>query len=81
MKENNLVKMIWDFRGPNAGRIAEHHATHLQEFSVMEKLDSSIVSHEKLTDMHHIAFMVVDESLVSDLRERLKPNRGQRYKN
>ena len=73
------VKMIWDFRGPNAGKIAKHHSIHLKEFATIEKLSDVLVGDEQLSEMHAIAFMVVDQKLVSDLRARLKPNRGQRY--
>ena len=75
------VKMIWDFRGPNAVQIAEHHKTHLQEFARLEAIEDCILGTESVSDMHHIVYMVVDEPLVSDLRQRLKPNRGQRYQN
>ena len=26
------LKLIWDFRGPDAKHIAEHHAIHLREY-------------------------------------------------
>lgn len=73
--------MIWDFRGPDAQRIAEHHAIHLKEFVKAEGLENVLVDTEEHTAMHHMAFMIIDEHLVDDLRKRLKPNRGQRYVN
>lgn len=73
------VKLIWDFRGPNAAPIAEHHAVHLKEFSVAEELQHTICEVEKITEMHHITYLVVEKSKMNELRERLKPNRGQLY--
>ena len=74
------VKLIWDFRGPNAAPIAQHHAKHLGEFAKTEALQHSLVGSEPITEMHHIAFLVIEKSLMDQLRETLKPNRGQLYK-
>ncbi len=73
------VKLIWDFRGPNAQHIATHHAKHLAEFANTEKLKHTLVGKEEITSMHHIAFLVVEKSLMNTLRETLKPTRGQFY--
>jgi hypothetical protein len=73
------IKLIWDFRGPNAGPIASHHCVHLIEFASEEPIENAIIEVEKINDNHHIAFMVVDEKLVDELRSRLKPHRGQHY--
>jgi len=73
------VKLIWDFRGPNAAPIAEHHAIHLKEFSDAEGLHHTICETEKISEMHHIAYLVVEKAMMNELRARLKPNRGQLY--
>ncbi len=73
------VKLIWDFRGPNAQPIAIHHAKHLAEFAETDKLQNTITGNEEITPMHHIAYMVVEKSLMNTLRETLKPTRGQIY--
>jgi len=73
------IKLIWDFRGPNAKHIAQHHAKHLNEFAETEKLQHSFTGIEELSPMHHIAFMVVEKKLMDRLRETLKPTRGQIY--
>jgi len=75
------VKLIWDFRGPNAREIAEHHVVHLKEFANAEKLDNPLYGTQQVSSMHHLAFMVINQDMVDDLRKRLKPNRGQRYLN
>jgi hypothetical protein len=73
------LKLIWDFHGPDASKIAEHHEKHLKEYIIIEKLDVSITGIEALSDMHTIAFMVVNEDQMKPIRDALKPHRGQVY--
>lgn len=73
------IKLIWDFRGANAMPIAKHHAIHLTEYAETENLQNTIVGDEAITPMHHVAFMIVEQSLMDKLRETLKPTRGQMY--
>ena len=73
------VKLIWDFRGTNAMHIAKHHAIHLTEYAEAQKLQNYSVGDQLISPMHHIAFMVVDQERMGELRETLKPHRGQRY--
>ncbi len=73
------VKLIWDFRGPNAKPIATHHAKHLTEFAETEKLNNTISGQEGVTEMHHIAYLIVEKKHMDTLRETLKPTRGQLY--
>ena len=74
------IKLIWDFKGPNAPQIAAHHIIHLEEFSRSEKLENTLCGLESVHDMHHIAYLVVEEKHMDDLRQRLRPHRGQHYK-
>lgn len=71
------IKFIWDFRGPNAKKTAEHHELHLKDFLKINALDDYKTGVETVSDYHHIAFLVVQESEMKDLRDRLKPHRGQ----
>lgn len=73
------IKLIWDFKGEAALRTAEHHEIHLKEYIVMEKLPISITGFSALTDMHAIAFMVVNDEQMIALRDILKPHRGEIY--
>ncbi|PKA82064.1 hypothetical protein ATE92_0189 [Ulvibacter sp. MAR_2010_11] len=73
------IKLIWDFRGPNAEPIATHHAKHLGEFAATENLQHSLTGVEKLSELHHIAYLVVEKEFMNSLRETLKPHRGQVY--
>ncbi len=73
------LKLIWDFRGPDALKIAEHHETHLKEFITIEKTNLNITGHQQLNDFHSIAFMVVTEDEMKPIRDALKPHRGSLY--
>lgn len=70
------IKLIWDFRGPDADRIAEHHADHLKEFAIKEKLDLVEAGFEKLSEIHWMAYIIVFEAELIKVRDALKPNRG-----
>lgn len=73
------IKMIWDFRGPGAARTAEHYRKHLEEFVTAEELKHDLSGVEHFGPTHSIAFLVVAESELKELREILKPHRGQVY--
>ena len=73
------VKMIWDFRGPNAQQIAEHHKIHLDEFIEIKNLKDTFTATECVSDMYCMAFMIVPSPEVDALRKILHPHRGQRY--
>ncbi|MCD2260577.1 hypothetical protein [Psychroserpens luteolus] len=73
------LKLIWDFRGPDALKIAEHHVKHLKEYIVIQKTNLDITGFEQLSEMHYIAFMVVTDDEMKPIRDALKPHRGQIY--
>ncbi|MBJ7880543.1 hypothetical protein [Gelidibacter salicanalis] len=73
------LKLIWDFKGPDGLKIAEHHAIHLKEFVEIEKYENLLTGFEALNDFHAIAFLVVPEDQMKLLRDALKPHRGQVY--
>lgn len=73
------LKLIWDFKGPDALKTAEHHVIHLNEYIVMEKFPIQITGFEALNEFHAIAFMVVTDSTMIRVRDALKPHRGQLY--
>ena len=69
------IKLIWDFRGPDATRIAEHYRKHLGEVMSGEKRYE--IGAREVVPGHSIAYMVVPESEMRPLRDRLKPHRGE----
>lgn len=81
MNEERKLKLIWDFRGPEAEITAAHHAVHLKEFLERARLSLKISGSEKLSEAHSIAFLVVTDSEMPAVRDALKPHRGQLYEN
>ena len=73
------LKLIWDFYGPDASKIAVHHEIHLKEYIKIEKLNITITGFEDLNAEHAIAFLVVNENDMKPIRDALKPHRGQVY--
>ena len=73
------LKLIWDFRGSDAFKIAEHHVLHLKEYIAIQQTDLDITGFEKVSDMHSVAFMVVNDPEMKLIRDTLKPHRGQVY--
>lgn len=73
------IKFIWDFDGPIGKPTAEHHVKHLKEFVEAKDLQNILLGVEKVTPSHHIAYMVVENEMVDNLRAILKPHRGQYY--
>lgn len=71
------IKLIWDFRGPAAASTAEHHEKHLKEYVVVEQLHLNITGHIHYSDNHSAAYVVVTDSEMKQVRNRLKPHRGQ----
>lgn len=71
------IKLIWDFRGPDALETAKHHAMHLKEFTVMENLRFFEVSTSRYSDYHSIAYMVIDENDLDVFKDALHPHRAE----
>lgn len=69
------IKLIWDFRGPDASRIAEHYRVHLGEAFSGEKQFETVA--QDVIPGHSIVFMIVPESEMRPIRDRLKPHRGE----
>lgn len=74
---NRKIKLIWDFRGPEALETAKHHCIHLKEFAAIDNLTYHEVDHKELNPMLVIAFIVVDEQDMKTFRDALKPHRGE----
>jgi phage replication-related protein YjqB (UPF0714/DUF867 family) len=73
------IKLIWDFRGPDALKFAEHHAIHLKEYVHAEKQNITIINFQQLAESHSIAYMVVNDEQMRQIRDILKPHRGELY--
>lgn len=73
------IKLIWDFRGPDAPKIATHHELHLKEYARTKALKKPLTATQIISDYHTIAFLVVDKDAMKPVRDDLKPHRGQLY--
>lgn len=73
------IKLIWDFRGPASAKTAEHHEIHLKEYIAIQKLPLNITGFETQGEMKAIAFMVVTDDRMIQVRDALKPHRGELY--
>lgn len=71
------IKLIWDFRGEASAKTAEHHEIHLKEYIVIQKLPINITGFEIKNENHAIAFMVVTDEIMIQVRDALKPHRGE----
>jgi hypothetical protein len=74
------LKLIWDFRGPDALKIAQHHEIHLKDYINANQVSVISTGVEALSNMHVIAFLAVKEDVMKPIRDDLKPHRGQVYK-
>lgn len=79
MNQERKLKLIWDFKGPDANITARHHAAHLKDFIKLNNLSLNIVRVEELSPAHSIAYLVVTDSEMPPVRNALKPHRGQIY--
>ncbi len=70
------AKLVWNFNGPDALKIAEHHLIHLNEFSELEKIAFIETGTEKITDLAYDAFIIVELKWANTLRTKLKPTQG-----
>jgi hypothetical protein len=52
---------------------------HLKQYIEIEKLDLDITGYSVINEFHSIAFMVVNESNMIVVRDKLKPHRGEVY--
>ena len=71
------IKLLWDFRGPDALETAKHHTIHLKEFAEIENLPFHEIDVKELNPMLCTSFIVVNESDMKVYRDALKPHRGE----
>lgn len=71
------VKLIWDFRGSDALKTAEHHRIHLDEFIVRESLDLKETGIHHISNVYTIAYMMVSQAQMILVRDALRPHRGE----
>ena len=70
------IKLIWQFSGMNALKIADHHLVHLNEYILREEIDVIDKGTELINDFSSFSFIIINSSLVEKLRIALKPHKG-----
>jgi hypothetical protein len=73
----NKIKLLWDFRGPDAKETAKHHIIHLKEFANIDNLNFHEIDIQEKNPMLVSAFIIVDEKDMKTYRDALKPHRGE----
>jgi len=76
-KLSRKIKLIWDFRGPDALEIAKHHVIHLEEFAVKDKLFFYETNIDPINELYCIAYITVKEEDMITYRDALVPHRGE----
>ena len=71
------LKLIWDFYGPDAIPTAKHHAIHLKQYAKKEKLQSTLAEFVEVEPEYAVAYLVVVESEMIQVRDALIPHRGE----
>ena len=71
------IKLLWDFRGPDAKQTAKHHTIHLKEFATIENLNFHEIDIQEKNPMLCAAFITVDEKVMKIYRDALQPHRGE----
>ena len=70
------IKLIWQFSGTNALKIADHHLVHLNEYILQHDIDVIDKGTESINEFSSISFIIIDNDLVKKLRVVLKPHKG-----
>ncbi|MEL4307285.1 hypothetical protein [Joostella sp. CR20] len=75
-----LLKLIWDFKSDTALETAKHYEIHLKEFMAMHQIPYTTSGFEVIIENEHaIAFVVVAQEHMLQVRDALKPQRGTYY--
>ncbi len=63
--------------GPHANGTAAHHAIHLKEYGERAQIELFGCGTEDLSDMHSLAYMIVEEKDMITVRDALRPQRAE----
>ena len=70
------AQLIWNFKGQDGLKTAEHHLVHLKEFAQMEAVPILKSGINKTSPLSCEAYIIVEMEWVEKLRTQLKPNKG-----
>jgi len=74
-----FLKLLWDFRGPDAEATARHHLIHLKEYIEAHATNALNTGVEQNGSQVYSAFMVVAKDDMPEIRDTLRPHRGKVY--
>ena len=72
----NKIKLVWQFSGMDALKIADHHLVHLNEYLQRECMVVIDRGTELINEFSAISFIIVNNPSVEKLRIDLKPHKG-----
>lgn len=70
------VKLIWDFKGIESNKTAEHFHVHLVDFLKNHQILKYTSKVELVNEFHSINFLIIDEAYIALIKNALKPNRA-----
>ena len=71
------IKLIWDVRGHDGKNTAIHHEKHLKEFFEIENKQLFESGCETLSELHHLAYIIILRDDLDEIKLKLRPNRGE----
>ena len=69
----NKIKLIWEYKGPNANGIAEHQVIHLTEYCLKNKIEKVSTGIEKFQNNTWFAYLILLEDRHAEVAKELKP--------
>jgi hypothetical protein len=72
----NKIRLVWDFRGMDALKTAEHQLVHLLEFMKKEDISFFDDKVEEINEMYSICSISIMQSNLDFVKNKLKPHRG-----
>ena len=70
------IKLIWDFKGLEATKIAEHFHVHLKEFLIRDKIIDFTSELEEIDEFYSMVNLIIDQKYVERIKNALKPKKA-----
>ena len=70
------VKLIWDFRGVDTQKMAEHYNKHLVEFFESKKINLIESGFTKVSEIYYLTYAIINELDVNNVKDVIKPHRA-----
>ena len=65
----NKIRLVWDFRGADALKTAEHQLTHLVEFMIKENISCLDKSLEQISELQSICLIIIKKVIWISLKK------------